>query len=62
VFIKPWDIYRLIKGNNVSLNAMNAELLRLDMRSLDLSVDVLMFFFLVCRFKIDAENHLLLAK
>ncbi len=44
--VTPWEIPRLIRGNHVSLEAMNEELLGLDLARSVPSVDVPVFFFL----------------
>ena len=44
--VTPWEIPRLIQANNVSLEAMNAELLELDLSRSAPSVAVPVFFFL----------------
>ena len=44
--VTPWEIPRLIRANNVSLEAMNEELLGLDLARSVPSVDVPVFFFL----------------
>lgn len=42
----PWEIPRMIEGNNVSLRAMNDELMTLDLRERVKSVDVPVIFML----------------
>jgi pimeloyl-ACP methyl ester carboxylesterase len=44
--VTPWEIPRLIRANSVSLEAMNEELLGLDLARSAPSVDVPVFFFL----------------
>ena len=44
--VTPWEIPRLIRANNLSLEAMNEELLGLDLARSVPSVDVPVFFFL----------------
>lgn len=44
--VTPWEIPRFIRGNNVSLEAMNEELLGLDLARSVPDVDVPVFFFL----------------
>jgi len=44
--VTPWEIPRFIRGNNVSLDAMNEELLGLDLARSVSSIDVPVFFFL----------------
>jgi len=45
-YAMPWELPRLIEGNNVSLDAMNDELLQLDLRTQVKSVDVPVVFML----------------
>jgi pimeloyl-ACP methyl ester carboxylesterase len=45
-YAMPWELPRLIKGNNVSLHAMNDELLKLDLRERVQSVEVPVIFML----------------
>jgi len=45
-YAMPWELPRLIRGNNVSLHAMNDELLKLDLREQVKSVDVPVIFML----------------
>jgi proline iminopeptidase len=44
--VTPWEIPRFIRGNNISLDAMNDELLALDLSRSVPSVQVPVFFFL----------------
>lgn len=44
--VTPWEIPKLIRGNNVSLEAMNDELLELDLARTVRTVDVPVFFML----------------
>jgi len=44
--VTPWEIWRIIGGNNVSLEAMNQELLTLDLNRSVRSVEVPVVFFL----------------
>jgi pimeloyl-ACP methyl ester carboxylesterase len=44
--VTPWEIRRIIRGNNVTLEAMNQELLRLDLTHSVPGVDVPVLFFL----------------
>ncbi len=44
--VLPWEIPKIIKGNNVSLEAMNDDLLELDLARSVPKVDVPVFFFL----------------
>jgi pimeloyl-ACP methyl ester carboxylesterase len=43
--VTPWEIPRFIRGNNVSLAAMNDELLALDLAQTVPRLDVPVFFF-----------------
>ena len=45
-YAMPWELPRLIEGNNVSLHAMHDELLRLDLRERVTSVEVPVIFML----------------
>ena len=45
-FVRPWEIRRIIQGNNVSLEAMNRELLDLDLGRSVTSLEVPVVFFL----------------
>jgi proline iminopeptidase len=45
-YAMPWELPRLIRGNNVSLRAMHDELLKLDLRTRVRSVDVPVVFML----------------
>ncbi len=44
--VTPWEIVRIVQGNNVSLDAMRDELLRLDVRSAVPNLNVPVVFFL----------------
>ena len=39
-YVTPWEIYKIIAGNNASLSAMNVELQRLDLRKAVTQLDV----------------------
>jgi len=45
-YVTPWELPRMIRGNEVSLKAMNAELLKLDLRTRVPKVDVPVIFML----------------